>query len=163
MISERRQGANRANARLSTGPKTAEGKRRASRNARRHGLNVPVLQDPSLAEEVEVMAACIAGKGASDELLGLARDVAEAQIDLDRIRLYRRRQMQEALSAPPRHSQRSPSFEPSPAKIVADLVRTIQPSTAMSDALAPDASSQFVHLTFTSARSWNAIPAAIRG
>ena len=56
MTSERRQRANRANARSSTGPKTAGGKARAAQNAFRHGLNVSVLSDPSLAPEVEAMA-----------------------------------------------------------------------------------------------------------
>lgn len=38
MISQAHQSANAANASLSTGPRTAEGKARASQNARQHGL-----------------------------------------------------------------------------------------------------------------------------
>jgi hypothetical protein len=38
MLSTARQAANAANARLSTGPRTAEGKAHASQNARKHGL-----------------------------------------------------------------------------------------------------------------------------
>ena len=101
MMSERKQRSNRANARLSTGPKTAKGKARASKNARRHGLNLPVLRDPSLAKEVETMACRIAGEGASGELLARARAIAEAQIDLQRVRLYRLRRMQQALAGSP--------------------------------------------------------------
>lgn len=101
MTSERKQRSNRANARLSTGPKTAAGKARASKNARRHGLNLPVLRDLSLAKEVETMAARIAGEDASDERLARSRAIAEAQIDLQRIRLYRLRRMQQALDGPP--------------------------------------------------------------
>src|ERR1700685_4354865 len=37
-LSDRQPAANRANAQLSTGPKTEEGKRRSSLNARRHNL-----------------------------------------------------------------------------------------------------------------------------
>lgn len=46
MSSERRSRANRQNARASTGPRTAAGKARSSRNARTHGLNTP--PDPAL-------------------------------------------------------------------------------------------------------------------
>ncbi len=38
MISEKQLEANRGNALLSTGPKTDEGKKRSSLNARRHGI-----------------------------------------------------------------------------------------------------------------------------
>ncbi|WP_321477342.1 hypothetical protein [uncultured Paludibaculum sp.] len=41
-VSERRLVANRANARKSTGPRTAEGKRRVARNACRHNLYAPL-------------------------------------------------------------------------------------------------------------------------
>jgi hypothetical protein len=43
MISEARQTANAANARLSTGPQTDEGKARSSQNARTHGLTAAQL------------------------------------------------------------------------------------------------------------------------
>ena len=59
VTSERKSAANRRNARASTGPKTAAGKARVARNARRHGLNVPIAADPALAREVEVLAQAI--------------------------------------------------------------------------------------------------------
>ena len=90
MISDRQQRANRANAKSSTGPKTAAGKARAAQNAFRHGLNVSVLSDPLLAPEVEGMAHEICGSDADAETLEWARRIAEAQVDLDRVRNSRR-------------------------------------------------------------------------
>ena len=65
MTSPRALYANRANARASTGPRTAAGKTRSARNARRHGLSVPVLRDPALVPEIESLARRIAGENAS--------------------------------------------------------------------------------------------------
>ena len=54
-----------------------------------HGLSLPVYSDPILSEEMEALAREIAGEGASHEILKLAHRVAEAQIDIVRIRLAR--------------------------------------------------------------------------
>jgi hypothetical protein len=70
--------ANRANARSSTGPKTPQGRARAARNAHRHGL--------ILSEEVEALACEIAGADANAKIRQHARRIAEAQIDLCRVR-----------------------------------------------------------------------------
>jgi enoyl-CoA hydratase/carnithine racemase len=86
MISQRKLQANRANAGASTGPKSAAGKRRSARNARRHGLAVPVWSDVKLAAKAEQLASAIAGPHAPAALLALARPIAEAQIDLARAR-----------------------------------------------------------------------------
>ena len=86
MTSAQKIRANRANARASTGPRTAEGGNRSARNARRHGLSLPVLADPVLSQDVAELTREIAGSNPSRELYELARRVAEAQIDLRRIR-----------------------------------------------------------------------------
>ena len=78
--------ANRANARASTGPRTAHGKAVAAQNARRHGLNLSILADSSRAKEVNDLARKIVGKGSNFEILECARRIAEADIDLVRIR-----------------------------------------------------------------------------
>lgn len=88
MTSARKVEANRANARRSTGPKTAAGRVKAAQNARRHGLRIPVLSNPTLFAEVEMMAQRIAGD-ASPELVELARRIAEAEIDVIRVRRAR--------------------------------------------------------------------------
>ena len=49
MISARRAQASRVNGRASKGPRTPAGKAISSRNARRHGLNIPLAADPRLA------------------------------------------------------------------------------------------------------------------
>jgi hypothetical protein len=92
LTSDRKIKANRANARASTGPQTAQGRARAARNALRHGLSLPVCSDPALSEEVEALAREIAGTDANAETQELARRVAEAQIDLRRVR-YARHQL----------------------------------------------------------------------
>lgn len=88
--------ANRANARASTGPKTVQGRARAAQNARRHGLTVSVLADPRRAADVETLAQTLVASQAGAragalpaELLSTARHVAEAQLDLARIRQVR--------------------------------------------------------------------------
>jgi hypothetical protein len=89
MTSARQIEANRANARSSTGPRTEQGKACASRSALRHGLSIPVLCDPVLATKVEALALKIVGDNSNPVPLELARAIAEAQIDLDRIRAVR--------------------------------------------------------------------------
>jgi hypothetical protein len=100
MISVGRSKANRANARASTGPKTAQGRAHSARNARRHGLSLPVLSNPALSEEVEPLARDIAGAGATPEILELARRIAESQIDLRRVRSARHELLSSALCDP---------------------------------------------------------------
>jgi hypothetical protein len=82
--------ANRRNARRSTGPRTSEGKSRVAKNALRHGLAMPVGLDPQLGGEVENLAQIIAGQGANAVRFEAARRIAEAEIDLLRVRRARR-------------------------------------------------------------------------
>src|SRR5215469_14185847 len=77
---------NRINATRSTGPRTPTGKTRVGRNARRHGLSLPVLADPALVPAVEALARRISGDGTNTARHALAMRIAEAQIDLVRIR-----------------------------------------------------------------------------
>jgi hypothetical protein len=89
MTSTRQIWSNRANARSSTGPKTAKGRVRSARNPLRHGLSLPVLSDPTLSRDVAALAGQIAGTNAGPEIQELARRVAEPQIDLRRVRSLR--------------------------------------------------------------------------
>ena len=78
--------ANRANARLSTGPRTEVGKARVAKNALRHGLAVPVAALPEFGEAVRRLAQQIAGDHADTERLAAAHLVAEAIVDVQRVR-----------------------------------------------------------------------------
>jgi hypothetical protein len=89
MTSARKRAANAKNARRSTGPRTAAGKARSARNALAHGLRVTVLASVRLAPEVETLTRKIAGEGGSAARHALAARIAEAQVDLDRIRRLR--------------------------------------------------------------------------
>jgi hypothetical protein len=78
---------------------------RACQNARRHGLSLPVLCDPTASSEIEALARKICRSGADAqaeedadhridgdagrETYRLARRIAEAQIDLVRVRRAR--------------------------------------------------------------------------
>ncbi len=83
--------ANRRNALKSTGPRTPAGKSVVARNARTHGLNIPAVCDPDLAREVVALAREIeigvAGAEADANGHALACRVAEAMIDMRRVRL----------------------------------------------------------------------------
>ena len=151
MISVHKVNANRANARASTGPRTAAGKARVARNALRHGLSLPVSADPRLAAEVKALARAIAGEGANGELQQLAIRIAEAQIDLVRIRRARHRLLSRGLSNTPEQAtpievyqelvdglaQRMGSDEPMPHRLrmplIADLVAQEDVVTCLAD------------------------------
>jgi hypothetical protein len=100
VTSARKIRANRANARASSGPKTAAGKAHSALNAFRHGFNVPIFLDPILASDGEALAQRIVGKSGDLSLLEAARRVAEAQIDLRRVRAYRHRLIERAMPDP---------------------------------------------------------------
>jgi hypothetical protein len=105
MMGERKIRANRANAQASTGPKTARGRSHAARNALRHALSLPVYSDPVLSQEVEALAREIIGTNTSAEIQELARRIAEAQIDLRRVRHARHQILSQALSDPDYESE----------------------------------------------------------
>jgi hypothetical protein len=89
LTSEAKIVTNRLNARASTGPKTAHGSAHAAQNAFRHGLSLPVCSDSSLMADMQMLAREIAGPRASPEIQELALRVAEAEIDVRRIRRAR--------------------------------------------------------------------------
>ena len=93
MSRARRAFANRVNGRKSRGPATPDGKERAARAPRRHGLSLPVQSDPSLSSEVsnlaQRIATSVAGRDVDAGARELALRIAEAQLDIKRVRLAR--------------------------------------------------------------------------
>jgi hypothetical protein len=100
LTSELKIKINRANSRASTGPRTRHGRARAARNALRHGLSLPVCSDPVLSAQVEELAREIAGEDADQEMQEAARLIAEAQIDVHRVRQMRHQLLTAALRNP---------------------------------------------------------------
>src|SRR5215831_4884720 len=88
MASEHQIAANRRNARKSTGPRSAAGKKRAGRNAYRHGLSVSVSMssNAAFAKELDRLVREIAGDTKDAIALERARAVAEAEFELARVR-----------------------------------------------------------------------------
>jgi hypothetical protein len=86
MASERQIAANRRNARKSTGPRSTAGKKRAGRNAYRHGLSVSMSSNAAFAKELDRLVREIAGDTKNAIVLERARAVAEAELDLARVR-----------------------------------------------------------------------------
>jgi hypothetical protein len=89
MSTPRQIDANRANARESTGPRTGAGKSRTSRNARRHGLSIPVEADPALSTELDELVQRLVGNHVDADVVAQAQAFAEATIDLARIKRAR--------------------------------------------------------------------------
>jgi hypothetical protein len=100
VTSERKIAANRANARKSPGPKTAQGRARSARNALRHGLSLPIGSDPEWAENAETLAQQIAGPQANRDIRIIAQQIAETQLELVRVRQARNRMLAVALNDP---------------------------------------------------------------
>jgi len=88
MATEMQIAANRANAKRSTGPKTAAGKQRSSGNAFRHGLSGPLPADALTTAAIEGIArAVVAGADfAPEEAIAFAT----SQLELRRIREVRK-------------------------------------------------------------------------
>ena len=86
VASERQIAANRRNARRSTGPRSSAAKKRAAQNAYRHGLSASSGSLAAFAKQLERLTHKIAGNTTDEILLERARAVAQAELDLARVR-----------------------------------------------------------------------------
>jgi hypothetical protein len=87
MATERQIAANRANAKKSTGPKTAAGKQRSSGNAFRHGLSGPLPDDLVMLARIDAIARAVASGADGEDQQAAA--FARSQLELTRIREVR--------------------------------------------------------------------------
>jgi hypothetical protein len=92
LATEKQIAANRANAKRSTGPKTAAGKLKSSRNAYTHGLSGPVIWDQATSEKIDSIASDLASGQAAQVSLTLAAEFTEAQMEVLRIQAIRSEQ-----------------------------------------------------------------------
>jgi len=86
VATERQIAANRLNARKSTGPRSKAAKKRASRNAYRHGLSLSLTSSAAIAKRLDVLARKIAGNSKNEFIHQHAREAAQAELDLARVR-----------------------------------------------------------------------------
>jgi hypothetical protein len=87
MATERQIAANRRNARKSTGPRSAAGRKTSSQNALRHGLSSRTSSaDADFEQQLETLARHFAGDTDDITRLGWARLAAEAELELQLIR-----------------------------------------------------------------------------
>ena len=86
MASERQIAANRRNGRKSTGPRSGAGRKRASRNAYRHGLTLSISSTAAFAKQLDKLVHKIAGDTEDEIVLERARAFAQAELELARVR-----------------------------------------------------------------------------
>jgi hypothetical protein len=89
MTSDRKTASNRKNAQKSTGPRSELGRRHSSRNAFRHGLAIAIGSNPSDSKDIEALATTLERRSGVPNVGEFARQIAEAEIDLLRIRKLR--------------------------------------------------------------------------
>ena len=89
MTSDRKAVSNRKNAQKSTGPRSELGRRRSRRNALRHGLAIAIGSDPSFHEDINILAKALMDGRGEQNVGEFARQAAEAEMDLLRIRKVR--------------------------------------------------------------------------
>jgi hypothetical protein len=89
MATEKQITANRRNARRSTGPRTAAGKSISGRNAFRHGLSLPLRLDTETSVAADAIGRALTRDQASEQQRVAATEVAQAQLELLRIRAVR--------------------------------------------------------------------------
>ncbi|MBR1090988.1 hypothetical protein JQ621_26300 [Bradyrhizobium manausense] len=95
MTTEKQAEANRRNAQKSTGPRTAAGRLKSSRNAVRHGLSIPVAANALEEMQQHRFVELLIPEGASQPKKLAALELARAQTQLERVAAVRKGLMAE--------------------------------------------------------------------
>jgi hypothetical protein len=118
----------------------ANGRARSAQNAFRHGLSLPVLADPAagaqaaaLAREITARAGAAEPSPAAAELGEASRRVAEAQLDLVRVRRARHDLIAAALADPDYASPRIAGEQARLLAIATEIARRPGPSPPLLD------------------------------
>jgi hypothetical protein len=98
MATDKQIAANRANAKRSTGPRTAAGKRRSGQNAYRHGLSGPLPDDIATIAVTDAIAGAVQNCFRNETS---AETFSRAQMELLRISRVRRDLLANLVSAEP--------------------------------------------------------------
>jgi len=128
MTSAQKIRSNRANARASTGPKSDHGRHRSAQNALRHGLSV--CSSPAVTEEIRRLAGELVGPSTDPEIEELAHRIAEAQIEVCRVRHARHQLLSWALGDLYHDSR--PHMQGKGA-VLRSLLRSKMPDIALTD------------------------------
>jgi hypothetical protein len=119
-------------------------------------LSLPVQFDQALGEEVQALARHIAGPNAGAQIQMLACRVAEAEVDLRRVRLARHQLLSQALSNPLRDSRAN-----RPEKITAiphlPLANASEKTMAKFVPLTPQDANKFADLLWRAAEALKAM------
>jgi hypothetical protein len=89
MPSDRKIAANRSNAQKSTGPRTKGGREASRRNAQRHGLAIKTGEISAFSDDIEKLSKLLSLASGTKKVSEHAREAAEAELDLSRIRKVR--------------------------------------------------------------------------
>ena len=92
--------ANGENAKKSRGPTSREGKAQSAQNAFRHGLSVSLSNDEEFCVERDALAQTISADSACVATFSVAQEIAEAELDLKRVRQVKEALMSKQNSTP---------------------------------------------------------------
>jgi hypothetical protein len=139
VTASRRAAANRRNARASTGPRTAAGKARASRNARRHGLAAGLPDDPETEVDIAALAAAFLGTAPMPlAAMARAREAAEAELRLCQVRAVRVRLIDDAFAGRDTYPGQDPVGDASRLKAeIAALFHKVSPLIGLARGIVP--------------------------